>query len=97
MVDFTRLAKALDGNPALQHVPHLYAQWQTMKGDAALAQGHTDEARKHWQAAADRLDAVRIQLPPVEMRSRYGRNISSPHRRLISTEIKEQPAVEQPK
>ncbi len=85
--------KRLNGNPALQHVPHLYAQWQTIKGDAALAQGRTDEARSYWQAAADRLDAVRIQLPPVEIRSRYGRNISSPHRRLISTEIKDHPEV----
>lgn len=75
----------LDSNKAVKHVPHLFAQWQTALGDGAIQRGEQSTARSHWRRAADRLDRVRADLPPVELRSSFGKNISSPHTRLIES------------
>lgn len=83
--------KRLAGNKAAQAVPHLYAQWQTLLGDRELRSGRETAAREHWQKAADRLDTVRAQLPPIELRTSFGRNLDSPHRRLIDVEMKRDP------
>lgn len=73
-------------NHAVNVVPHLYASWQTTLGDRYATKQKLEEARRSWQNAADRLDAVRAQLPPIELRSHFGRRIPSPHQRLIKAE-----------
>lgn len=85
--DSRRAATALDRlrkNGAALHVPHLYALWQTALGDREERRGHLESARRYWQNAADRLDIVRAQLPPVELRTAFARRPHSPHLRLIS-------------
>jgi CHAT domain-containing protein/tetratricopeptide (TPR) repeat protein len=71
-------------NRAAMHVPHLYALWQTALGDQEHRRGHLESARQYWTKAADRLDFVRAQLPPVELRTAFARRSHSPHLRLIS-------------
>jgi tetratricopeptide (TPR) repeat protein len=71
-------------NRAVAYVPHLYALWQTAIGDQEYRSGHLDSARLCWTRAANRLDDVRAQLPPVELRTAFGRRTNSPHLRLIS-------------
>lgn len=82
-----RLAK----NKAVRNVPHLFASWQTLLGDRAHRSGDFARARRHWRRAADRLDAVRAQLPPVELRSHFGDKERSPHRRLVESEMTKRP------
>ncbi len=91
--DHKQARQRLARNGAVRAVPHLYAQWQTALGDRAAQLGHTTRALHHWQRAADRLDTVRAQLPPVELRTGFGRNIASPHARLIETETDQHPQL----
>ncbi len=81
----------LKRNSAVRHVPHLFAQWQTLEGDQAESKGQFKEAKRHWQVAADCLDRVRAQLPPVELRTNFGASDLSPHRRLILAECQSRP------
>ncbi len=85
--------KRLDKNAAVRSVPQLFAAWQTMRGDWEYSRGDLAVARRCWQRAADRLDAVRAGLPPVELRSTFGRNQQSPHTRLIEAELEDDPAM----
>ncbi len=89
-VDSKKAKKALERlaqNGAARNVPHLYALWQTAYGDFENAEGRPDAARRRWRQAAERIDSVRAQLPPLELRSAYGRIYSSPHLRLINSEL----------
>ena len=79
--------RRLADNGAVHKVPHLYAYWQTSCGDREWNRGNISAARKHWTQAAEKLDAVRAQLPPVELRSAFGRSRDLPHRRLINMEL----------
>lgn len=83
----------LQHNGAVHQVPHLFAQWQTLKGDKAESEGQVGLAKNHWRAAANCLDRVRAQLPPVELRTNFGATDLSPHRRLISAECQSRPLV----
>ena len=83
----------LQKNAAVKAVPHLFAIWETVRGDYEYRRGEIAEARKHWRRAADRLDAVRAQLPPVELRSAFGKRQSSPHLRLIGAELEHDPGM----
>lgn len=84
-------ARRLSRNRAAQHVPHIFAAWQTALGDKK-ATTRPALAIEHWKRAADRLDMVRAQLPPVELRSVYCRTIDGPHRRLVEAEAGRNPA-----
>lgn len=81
----------LQKNAAVHQVPHLFAQWQTLKGDKVFDEGNASGAIRFWKNAADCLDKVRAQLPPVELRTNFGAADLSPHRRLISVESKSSP------
>jgi tetratricopeptide (TPR) repeat protein len=83
--------RRLKTNPAVQVVPHLFASWQTALGDQHAGRGNADQARGCWHKAAERLDAVRAQLPPLELRSSFGRQMPSPHQRLIRAECQHNP------
>lgn len=76
----------LEKNPAVKSVPHLYVGWHTWRGDRAALRNDPKQARQHWARAADTLDAVRSQLPPVELRTAYMRNEPRPFDRLIDAE-----------
>jgi len=78
-------------NNAAGVVPHLYASWQTALGDWHQSRGEGKRARTCWGRAADRLDTVRSQLPPVELRTAYGRTAQSPHARLVAAEASRSP------
>jgi len=75
--------RRLDNSRAVRQVPHLYALWQTLRGDIEARHGNLAAARRLWRRAADRIDIVRAQLPPLELRTAFGRRQSSPHVRLI--------------
>jgi len=79
--------RRLSRNPAVESVPHLYAQWQTVLGNKLEESGRTVEAMRCWSAAADRLDSVRAKLPPVELRSAYLRNRTDPYERLVQANL----------
>lgn len=81
----------LKSNPAVRAVPQLFAVWQTLEGDDYFRRGDIDAARQAWRRAADRLDAVRAQLPPIELRTAFGRQHESPHMRLIAAELDHEP------
>ncbi len=81
----------LAANRAVKEVPHLFAWWQTLLGDISESDGRIDRARRHWQQAADRLDAVKAQLPPLELRARYATGTVSPHLRLIESQLRDSP------
>ncbi|PWB72550.1 hypothetical protein C3F09_06510 [candidate division GN15 bacterium] len=81
----------LSANRAAHYVPHLYALWQVLQGDTEYKEGRIARARTCWQRAADRLDSVRAQLPPVELRSAYSRHRGSPHARLVNVELTRDP------
>lgn len=81
----------LEKNRAARNVPHFFARWQTLLGDLRAREGATSKAIAHWQQAADRLDAVRAQLPPLELRGAFGKELSSPHARLIAAELDRDP------
>ncbi len=82
----------LSENAAAHRVPQLFAVWKTVEGDFETERGRRIRARRCWKKAADSLDAVRAQLPPLEIRSRFGRNNGSPHARLITAELDSDPA-----
>ena len=84
---------SLKKNGAVEQVPHLYAHWQVVLGDNEFNQGRIKSAQLHWQKAADKLDLVRAELPPVELRNKYAHDQSSPHIRLIKSELDGQPIV----
>lgn len=86
-----QLLKRVGRNRAVHVVPHLYALWQTSLGDQAYRQSRIDQARRCWRLAADRLDAVRAQLPPLELRGAYGRRHRLPHPRLIAIDLNNHP------
>ncbi len=90
---FKRALARLEKNAAVKAVPHLFAIWETVRGDQEYQRGEIAEARKHWRRAADRLDAVRAQLPPVELRSAFGKRQDSPHLRLIVSELEHNPGM----
>jgi tetratricopeptide (TPR) repeat protein len=81
----------LSANAAARHVPQIFAAWKTVEGDYEIRRGRRSDARQCWKKAADRLDAVRAQLPPLEIRSRFGKNGHSPHVRLIQAELDRDP------
>ncbi len=85
--------KRLSQSGAAHHVPTLYIAWQTAYGDYKYRTGEFRAARHHWRLAADRLDTVRAQLPPLELRSAYARSAASPHLRLIASEIENNPKM----
>jgi len=87
-----RWLRSLERNRAVHSVPHLFASWQMIMGDYLMDRGDTVAARRHWEKAADRLDRVRASMPPVELRSHYGRRVDSPHLRLIDYELRHDPA-----
>jgi len=82
----------LSRNPAVRTVPHLFVGWQTLRGDRAFERRRVQSARVHWARAADTLDAVRVKLPPVEMRSAYMRKRPDPFARLIEVDSVVDPA-----
>jgi len=81
----------LSKNRAVRWVPHLYALWQIAIGDQAYRRNDIVEARRRWTMAADRMDAVRTQLPPIELRSAYGRKQALPHPRLVAATLGHDP------
>ncbi len=83
--------KRLSKNPAVNQVPHLYALWQTLEGDIELNQGNLSAACRSWRRAAERLDVVRAQLPPLELRTAYSSRQSSPHVRLVAATLEHDP------
>jgi tetratricopeptide (TPR) repeat protein len=87
----SRALARLEHNAAAITVPHFYARWQTLLGDLEARDGNIDNAVEHWSNAADRLDAVRAQLPPVELRGSFGRDQANPHARLITAELTRNP------
>lgn len=87
----TSVLRRLKRNPAVKAVPHLYARHHTMLGDREAERGRMADARRHWQQAADVLDAVRAKLPPVDLRSAFSRHQSDPYRKLISAELDRDP------
>jgi len=86
-----RILERVEHNAAVHHVPHLYAGWQTTTGDLKYRRGERVAACRHWESAADRLDRVRANLPPVELRTAYLKRSVSPHARLISAELDHDP------
>jgi len=89
--DAAAVLQRLSKNPAVKTVPHLYARHHTMLGDKEAVQGHHARARRHWQQAADVLDAVRAKLPPVDLRTGFSRHQSDPYRKLIGAELNRDP------
>ena len=83
----------LSRNKAAKGVPHLYAAWQTRLGDANATAGRMNEASRHWEAAANCLDRIKAQLPPLGIRSRSGKAEHSPHAKLVSSRMKSDPRV----
>ncbi|MEW6052072.1 MAG: CHAT domain-containing tetratricopeptide repeat protein [Candidatus Zixiibacteriota bacterium] len=81
----------LRANKAAQQVPHLFALGRTLDGDHRWQLGDMPGAQRLWREAANRLDDVRAQLPPVELRNAYSRRQSSPHLRLIASEADRDP------
>jgi tetratricopeptide (TPR) repeat protein len=84
--------KRLARNAAVKVVPHLCAAWHTILGDRLHAKGRLAAARKHWMQAAEMLDAVRVQLPPTEVRSLLSRQRNDPYLRLVSLLCEGNPA-----
>jgi len=91
--DDRRIAHRLAKNPAVEAVPHLYSHWHTHMGDLAALRGHDEKATRHWTLAAERLEAVRAKLPPVEMRSTFMRRRTDPYLRLVEKHVGHNPAM----
>lgn len=87
----TSALNRLENNRAAQSVPHLYSAVQTAIGDQHAKQGKLSIARRHWSRAAQRLETVRAQLPPLEMRDAFSRNRLEPYRRLIDSYLESDP------
>ena len=91
--DLTGPLKRLNKNRAVKTVPHLFASYQTVLGDRLAGKGQTENAIEHWGRAAEAIDAVRANLPPLDLRSAYSAGNSDPHRRLIRAEAGRDPLV----
>ena len=89
--DQSQALSRLKRNAAASQVPHFYARWQTLLGDLQARKGKLERAIQHWKNAADRLDAVRAQLPPLELRGSFGKDQANPHARLITAELTRNP------
>jgi len=89
--DDQNAVRRVSRNPAVRTVPHLKAHWQTILGDRLAGSGQREKAKKHWCAAADILDAVRVKLPPQEMRSSFKRGRSDPYLQMIESELMTRP------
>lgn len=83
----------LKSNSAVQTVPHLYSSYKTLLGDRCADDGRLDEAKHFWAEAAEKIDSVRSQLPPVELRNSFTQKLPSPHRRLIRAERRRSPRL----
>lgn len=81
----------LSESGAARSAPHLFAMWQTLLGDHEAARGRKQQAQRRWKNAAEKLDTLRAQLPPVELRTALGRQEISPHQRLIASELSSNP------
>ena len=87
----SRSMQRLRANPAVRWIPHLYALRQVILGDQAYRRGRVADALRRWSNAADRLDAVRALLPPIELRNAFGKRHTLPHPRLIAAELDKRP------
>ncbi|KAA3636939.1 MAG: hypothetical protein DWP97_01745, partial [Calditrichaeota bacterium] len=87
------LLNELVKNKVIRTVPFLYANWQTLLGEEYLEQGKSSKAISAWQKAADRIDMIRNQLPPVEFRTGYNQRVKSPHLKLIQYELPTNPQM----
>lgn len=83
--------RRLQRNRAVEAVPYLYAMWQTAAGDQAYRKNDRARANERWQKAADRLDLMRAQLPPVELRGGINLDALSPHQRLVEAHASSDP------
>ncbi len=82
--DADSIRQRLGRNRAVKAVPHLFAAWQTVLGDRLHRLGRKADARRHWIKAAEKMDAVRVKLPPAEVRSFLSRRRNDPYLRLVS-------------
>jgi CHAT domain-containing protein len=89
--DDKKILNRLKENPAVGAVPHLLARWHTMNGDRLARQGKYVNAAKNWRKACQVLDAVRAKLPPVDLRTSFLKNQGDPYRRLIRSELIQNP------
>ena len=87
------LLNELVKNKVIRTVPFLFANWQTLLGEEYLEQGKSAKAISAWQKAADRIDMIRNQLPPVEFRTGYNQRTRSPHLKLIQYELPTNPQM----
>jgi tetratricopeptide (TPR) repeat protein len=84
--------RRLSRNRAVRAVPHLYALWHTMLGDRLNGLGRRAAARRHWIQAVEMLEAVRVKLPPTEVRSLLSGQRNDPYQRLVSMLSDAEPA-----
>jgi tetratricopeptide (TPR) repeat protein len=89
----TKVLQRLARNRAVHHVPYLYAHWQTARGDLENLKKRRRQASQYWQLAADKLDLIRMQLPPIELRGSFARKHGTPHQRLIAYALHDDPAT----
>lgn len=85
------ILKRLQANRAIRTVPHLYAGWQTLMGDRALGRNDVVDAKLSWKRAADTLDQMRVNLPPVDVRQSLATHDLDPYRRLFGQELLDDP------
>lgn len=84
--------RRLASNPAVKAVPYLYARWLTSRGDRQAHAGRISNALKDWTRAANVLDAVRANLPPVELNTAFLRKQpGQPHKKLIGALVENNP------
>lgn len=83
--------RRLNRNAAARTVPHLVAERHTLLGDRDARRGRKQNAVEHWRRAADVLDAVRVKLPPVELRDAFSYSRRSPHISLVHAELPDRP------
>lgn len=85
--------KRLMANHAVRTVPHLLARHHTIHGDRAAVEGKPARAIGHWRRAADVLEVVRANLPPVDLRASFSRHQTDPYERLIEACASSDPAA----
>ncbi len=83
----------LEANPAVETVPHLKARWLTMLGDRDARRGQLTDAKRYWKLACDLLDGVRAKLPPLDLRTEFGRLEGLPHVKLTRAELCDSPRL----
>lgn len=91
--DDRSVLKRLAKNPAVSSVPHLLARWHTVQGDRQARRGRLKAATDHWYRACGVLDAVRANLPPIDMRTAFLRDQGDPYCRMVQREIDHNPAM----